>query len=79
MKATKKQIAEVSRIAKEMNFSVELALNTLSNCSSSIYNAVGATGIVESSMRANADNFVDTLEIAKRNDPVYISKIRNQL
>jgi hypothetical protein len=79
MKATKKQITEVTEKANEMNFSVELALNTLLRSSVSIYNAIGATGIVESSMNANAAKFVDTLELAKRNNPIYISKMRNQL
>ena len=50
MKATKKQTAEVTAIAIEMNHSVELALRTLSNCSKSIYDAIGAKGVVESSI-----------------------------
>lgn len=50
MKATKKQTAEVTAVAIEMNHSVELALRTLSNCSKSIYDAIGAKGIVESSI-----------------------------
>ena len=62
MKATKKQIAEVSKAAEEMNFSVELALATLERTSTSIYAAIGAQGVVESSMRANSANFVNTLE-----------------
>lgn len=66
MKATKKQIAEVTAVANEMNFSVELALRTLSNCSSSIYKAIGAKGVVESSVRANSKYFVDTLSLAKK-------------
>jgi hypothetical protein len=66
MKATKKQIAEVTRAAEEMNFSAKLAVHTLANCSTSIYNAIGAKGVVESSMRANSKYFVDTLELAKR-------------
>jgi len=64
MKATRKQIAEVSQMAEEMNFSTKLALHTLANCSASIYNAIGAKGIVESSMRANSKYFVDTLALA---------------
>lgn len=80
MKATKKQIAEVSKAAEEINFSVELALATLNNCSASIYNAIGAQGIVESSIRANSSDFVNTLErniqgsmshiLAKRNGTI---------
>lgn len=66
MKATKKQIAEVSAIAVEMNFSVELAVHTLETCSASIYKAIGAKGVVESSIRANSKYFVDTLELAKK-------------
>lgn len=50
MKATKKQISEVTAVAIEMNHSVELALRTLSNCSKSIYDAIGSKGIVESSI-----------------------------
>lgn len=52
MKPTKKQIEEVARIAKEMNFSEEKAINTLKNCSASIYKAIGAKGVVEASMKA---------------------------
>lgn len=66
MKATKKQIAEVTEVANSMNFSVEKALHTLGNCSLSMYNVIGATGVVESSIRANGANFVDTLELAKK-------------
>ena len=65
MKATKKQIQEVTTAAKKMNFSSELALHTLSNCSLSIYKAIGAHGVVESSIRANSKHFVDTLSLAK--------------
>ncbi len=54
MKATKKQTSEVTAIAIEMNLSVEKALFTLSNCSKSIYDAIGAKGVVESS-KAVAD------------------------
>jgi hypothetical protein len=53
MKATKKQTAEITAIAIEMNYSVEKALSTLSNCSKSIYDAIGAKGVVESSISAN--------------------------
>jgi len=55
MKATKKQTAEVTAIAIEMNHSVEKALFTLSNCSKSIYDAIGAKGVVESSK--SVDNY----------------------
>jgi hypothetical protein len=50
MKATKKQTTEVTAIAIEMNHSVEMALRTLSNCSKSIYDVIGAKGVVESSI-----------------------------
>jgi hypothetical protein len=53
MKATKKQTAQITEIAIEMNYSVEKALSTLSNCSKSIYDAIGAKGVVESSISAN--------------------------
>ena len=53
MKSTKKQTAEVTAISIEMNHSVEMALRTLSNCSKSIYDAIGAKGVVESSISAN--------------------------
>ena len=66
MNATKKQIAEVTRVAEEMNFSSVLAISTLLKCSASIYSVIGAKGIVESSMRANSKYFVNTLELAKR-------------
>jgi len=79
MKATRKQIAEVSQKAEEMNFSIELALATLSNCSASIYNAIGAQGVVESSIRANSSTFVDTLEMAKRSQMIYKSNERNRI
>lgn len=54
MKATKKQIAEVTEIANQMNVSVENALSTLSNCSLSIYKVIGAKGVVEASVEAAA-------------------------
>lgn len=65
MKPTKKQIAEVTAVATEMNHPVSLAIHTLNNCSSSIYKAIGAKGVVESSIRANSEHFVDTLKLAK--------------
>jgi predicted DNA-binding ribbon-helix-helix protein len=65
MKATKKQIAEVTRIANEMNFSVEKALDTLMSCSASIYQAIGAEGVIESAIRVHSEHFVNTLELAK--------------
>lgn len=65
MKATKKQTEQVKAIAIEMNHSVEKALSTLSNCSKSIYDAIGAKGVVESSIRANSVHFVDTMKLAQ--------------
>jgi hypothetical protein len=54
MKATKKQTAAVTEIAISMNFSVEKALSTLSNCSKSIYDAIGAKGVVEAAISAHS-------------------------
>jgi len=68
MKATKKQIAEVTAAANEMNFSIELALDTLSFCSLSIYKTIGAKGVVESAMRANSSDFVDTIRLQAKAD-----------
>lgn len=68
MKATKKQIADVTRMAEEMNFSVEKALITLSQSSLSIYKAIGAKGVVESSIYANSKHFVNTLALADKAD-----------
>ena len=65
MKATKKQIKEVTVIAIEMNHPVEMALSTLANCSKSIYDAIGAKGVIESSIRSNSKHFVDTIKLAK--------------
>ena len=65
MKATKRQIAEVTETANLMNFSVEKALYTLSNCSLNIYKIIGSKGVVESSIRANSKFFVNTLALAK--------------
>ena len=73
MKATKRQIAEVTEIANEMNFSSEKAIHTLLNCSLSIYKAIGARGVVESSIRANSKHFVDTLELAKKANRMDVS------
>jgi hypothetical protein len=50
MKATKKIIAEVTAKAIEMNCSVEKALSTLENCSKSIFDCIGAEGIVETAL-----------------------------
>lgn len=74
LKATKKQKPEV--IAIEMNHSVEKALSTLSNCSKSIYDAIGAKGVVESSISAN--NYkgnVDTFRASQNtNNPININQ-----
>ena len=78
MKATKKQIQEVTIEANNAGFSVEKALHTLSNCSLAMYKILGAKEIVESSIRANSDDFVDTLEQTKKSQAVYISKNRNK-
>jgi len=77
MKATKKQIAEVTKIAREMNTNIENALSTLSSCSKSIYDAIGAIGVVESAIRAYSTNFIDTLKLQQKADKmgVYISDI----
>lgn len=42
-----------------------MSIKTLENTSASIYKAIGAVGVVESSMRANSKYFVDTLSLAK--------------
>ena len=73
MKATKKQLEEVKAMAIEMNFSTDLAIKTLQNCSLSIYKAIGAKGVVESSIRTNSKNFVDTLELAKKANRMDVS------
>jgi len=73
MKATKKQIEEVTAIATEMNFSADLAIKTLQTCSLSIYKVIGAKGVVESSIRANSKHFVDTLELAKKANKMDVS------
>ena len=73
MKATKKQIEEVTRVANEMNFDASLAVHTLNNCSISIYKVIGAKGVVESSIRANSKHFVDTLELAKKASKMDVS------
>ena len=73
MKATKKQLEEVKAMAIEMNFSTDLAIKTLQNCSLSIYKAIGAKGVVESSIRANSKYFVDTLELAKKANKLDVS------
>jgi hypothetical protein len=53
MKASKSQIAEITTVANQMNVSMSQVLNTLANCSVSIYNVIGAKGLVESSIKAN--------------------------
>jgi len=55
MKATKKQISEVTAAAIEMNVPVANALTTLSNCSASIYACIGAKGVVESAAKVAND------------------------
>ncbi len=77
MKATKKQITEVTAIANDFDFSVEFALSTLSNCSASIYKVIGAIGVVESAMKAHSVNFFDRLDYLKKHNPNYISRMRN--
>ena len=73
MKATKKQITEVTNVANEMNCNIEQALSTLANCSKSIYDAIGAKGVVESAIRAHSKHFVDTLALAKKADRLDVS------
>ena len=65
MKATKKQIAEVTEVSNQMGANVEQSLHALSNCSKSIYDAIGAKGVVKSAIRANSKHFVNTLDLAK--------------
>lgn len=80
MTPTKKQIAEVTAIANEMNCSVEKALSTLSNCSASIYKVIGAKGVVESSLEAaniggaNNDGGIlfDRCEIISNTEKAYL-------
>lgn len=78
MKATKKQIEEVTAKAIEMNFSIELALRTLSFCSASMYKSMGAEGVVNSSINSNSSNHVDVLSQVKYSNANYISRIKNQ-
>ena len=47
MTPNKKQIAEVTEVAKLNNVSLERALSTLKNCSLSTYKSIGANGVVE--------------------------------
>ena len=56
MKATRKIKEEIEKAANEAGFSVESALETLSNCSPSIYKAIGAAGVVRSSMQTAQKN-----------------------
>ncbi len=74
MKTTKKIIAEVTKVATEMNHPVELALNTLALCSKSIYDAIGAKGLVESSIASNNyKGSVYALKISQNtNNPINI-------
>jgi hypothetical protein len=53
MKATHKQKKEVIEIAVVMGVPTLQVLNTLRLCSLSIYNVIGAKGLVESSIKAN--------------------------
>lgn len=78
MKATKKQIEAVTAEATKRNFSVEYALNTLNNCSKSIYDVIGAEGVVESSMNTHNANHVDVLQSVKYSNSNYISRTKNQ-
>ena len=55
MKATKKQIAEVTAEAIKQGYNVDSALRTLNACSLSIYKAIGAEGVVRSSARAKEE------------------------
>jgi len=54
MKATRKIKEEIEKAANEAGFSVEKALKTLANCSPSIYKAIGAAGVVRSSIQVNS-------------------------
>jgi predicted deacylase len=52
MKATKKQIAEVTAKAIEMNADVNACLATLERTSLAMFNVIGAQGIVEASEKS---------------------------
>jgi hypothetical protein len=53
MKATKKQIEEVTAKAIEMGADVNNALSTLAKTSAVIYKSIGAQGVVEASVKAH--------------------------
>lgn len=53
MKATKKQIAEVTAKAIELNVDINSALSTLAKTSAVIYKAIGAQGVVEAAEKAH--------------------------
>lgn len=55
MKATKKQIAEITAKAIEMNCDVELALSIIPLTSKSVYDAIGAVGVVETAIKKGID------------------------
>jgi prefoldin subunit 5 len=54
MKATKKQIAEITAVANQMGVKAESALATLNNVSASIYKVIGAKGVVETCVESAA-------------------------
>lgn len=58
MKASKSQITAVTEVANQMNVDVAQALNTLLNCSASIFATIGAKGVVESSIQEATRNAV---------------------
>lgn len=66
MKATKKQIAEVTAVAIEVGVNVAEALKTLSLASASIYKAIGAKGVVRTTKRVLSPDYVDTMELARK-------------
>ena len=55
MKATKKQIAEVTAKAIEMNVDVDLAISMLAECSAAMYKVMGAEGVVKGAKGAKLD------------------------
>ena len=82
MKATKSQIAEVTAKAIEMNVDVNQAIATLSRTSLSIYNAIGAQGVVEASAKANTKvggyKFEEAV-IIKETEKAFLLEIRIDL
>jgi hypothetical protein len=82
MKATKKQIEEVTAEATVMNCDITIALSKFEYCSLSIYKSIGAKGLVEIALESINKNKINGFvlfgdcTIIKETEKAYLLEIK---